>query len=69
MASAAASITIDTTVFNFLTSLAKVFHADEVGHMFFGRVGVRFILRGLKIVNIYSTLSALAGKTSLSGLM
>ena len=48
--SPATSITIDTTVFNLLTSRAKLLHADEVTHMFFGCVGISFIQCGLKIV-------------------
>jgi len=50
VASPATSITIDTAVFNFLTSRAKLLHADEVKHIFSGRVGLSFIQCGLKIV-------------------
>ena len=48
--SPATSITIDTTVFDFLAIRAKLLHADEVRYMFFGCVGIRLVLSGLKIV-------------------
>ena len=50
MPSPAAPIAIDTTVFDFLTSRTNLLNADEVRHMFFCRVGIRLVLRGLKII-------------------
>jgi len=48
--SSAAPFTINTTVFNFLTSRTKMLHAYEIRHMFFCRVRMPLILRGLKII-------------------
>ena len=46
----AASITIDTTIVDFLTCRTKMLHADKFRYMFVCRVGIRLVLCGLKNV-------------------
>jgi hypothetical protein len=40
-------VQINTKVLNFLTARTKLLHADKIRHMFFCRVSIPLILRGL----------------------
>ena len=48
--SPAASITIKTTIVDFVTFRAKLLNPDKVRYVFFGRVGIPLLLCGPKII-------------------